>query len=209
MALAVLAWPSVAPAPALGWRMIALVVGYNVALPLVGQRRGHADWVRLWAFLLPVSLCQVVPDAFLASVLGSLRFPDTGGPRLGPTPLAMAGMWVIPLWVCLFLADRQRGGLGRRAAWAAAFTGVALVGAEATLWAVPIWEAVGVQTVAHVALYVIVPEILLGAVAYLLYRLTMDQPVPVRLAAAVGVSLVYLGALAASYLLIEGGSVAG
>lgn len=192
-----------APEPALGWRLLALVVGYNVALPLVGLRRGHPDWVKLWAFLVPLSLFQVVPDAALASVVGSLDFPDTGGPRLGPVPLAMAGMWTIPLWGALFIAERQRGRVGRRAVWAAGLTGIALVGAEATLWAVPIWQAVGVQTVAHVALYVIAPEILLGAVAYLAWVWTRDRGRWEQVGAAALVSLVYLGALVASFGLVE------
>ena len=215
----VLALPAVAPPSrgavldvALGSRLLALVVLYNVALPLVGVGRGHRDWVALWAFLVPLSVFQVVPDAFLAGVLGTLDFPDTGGPRLGPVPLAMAGMWTIPLWLALFGALRLSGGaLGRGAAWAAALAGVLLVGAEATLaapspsgvWAVPVWRAVGVATVGPVAVYVVVPEVLLGAVAWLAFSLTRAASRLVRVAAAALVSLVYLGALAASFGLVE------
>ncbi|WP_420454399.1 DUF6989 domain-containing protein [Rubrivirga sp.] len=192
------------PAPALGWRVLALVALYNVALPVVGRVRRHHGWVALWAFLAPLSAFQVVPDAVLADVLGSLDFPDTGGPRLGPTPLAMAGMWTIPLWGALFVAERlSRGSAARGAAWAAALTGVLLVGAEATLWAVPIWRAVDVATVGPVAWYVILPEVLLGAVSYLAFQQTRRRSVAVRVAAAALVSLVYLGALAASYWMIE------
>ena len=190
---------------ALGWRLLALVVGYNVALPLVGWLRGHPEWVAMWAFLVPLSLFQVVPDAFLASVLGSLDFPDTGGPRLAGVPLAMAGMWTVPLWAALFVARRQSGGsLARGAGWAAGVAGVLLVGAEATLWSVPIWRAVGVTAVGPVAVYVVLPEVLLGAVAWLAYRLTRSARRPVQVGAAALVSLVYLGALAASFGLVEG-----
>ena len=191
------------PAPALGWRLLALVALYNAALPLAARARGHPGWVRLWAFLVPVSAGLVVPDLFLADVLGSLDFPDTGGPRLGPVPLAMAGMWTVPLWVALFLADRQRGGLARRAAWASAVGAVVLVASEATLWAVPIWRAVGVVALGPVAVYVVGPLALLGGVAYVAFALTRRGPAWARLAAAAVVPLVYLGALAASYLLVE------
>ncbi len=192
------------PAPALGWRLLALVVGYNVALPVAGRVRRHREWIALWAFLVPLSAFQVVPDAVLADVFGSLDFPHTGGPRLGPTPLAMAGMWTIPLWVAVFAAERlSRGSTARGAAWAAVVTGLVMVGAEATLWAVPIWQAVGVRAVGPVALYVVLPEVLLGAVAYLAYQQTRRRSVGVRIAAAALVSLVYLGALAASYWMIE------
>ena len=194
------------PAPALGWRLLALVVLYSVALPLVGRVRGHAAWVRMWAFCALVSLFQVLPDAFLATVLGSLDFPPTGGPRLGPVPLAMAGMWTIPLWVALFAARSLTRDLRVRIAWAALVGGVLFVGAEATLWAVPIWRATGVATAGPVALYVIGPEVLLGGVACFAELWTRAWRAPVRVAAAAGVMLVYLGALCVSYLLIEGGA---
>lgn len=192
--------------PALGWRLLVLVAGYNVALPLVGWVRGHRGWIALWAFLVPLSLFQVVPDAFLASVLGVLDFPDTGGPRWAGVPLAMAGMWTIPLWLALFVAGRQSGGdLARGAWWSAGVAGVLLVGAEATLWALPLWHAVDVATVGPVAVYVIVPEILLGAVAWLAFRSTQSVGRLGQVGAAGLVALVYLGALAASFLMVEGG----
>ena len=193
------------PVPDLGWRLLGLVILYSVALPLVGRVRRHHEWVPLWGFLALVSVFQVVPDAFLASVLGTLHFPDTGGPRLGTTPLAMAGMWTIPLWVSLFTARQLDRGDVRRGAWIAALVcGVVLVGSEATLWAVPIWEAAeGVTTIGRVAVYVILPEVLLGAVAYLAYMSTRNESWSVKLAAAGLVSLVYLGALCASYGLVE------
>ena len=205
VAFALLALAGLAlPAPDLGWRLLGLVVVYSVALPLIGRARGHDEWVPLWGFLALVSLFQVIPDAFLASVLGTLNFPETGGPRLGLLPLAMAGMWTIPLWITVFTARQLDGGSLRRGLWIAALVcGIVLVSSEATLWAVPIWEAVGVTTVGHVAVYVIVPEILLGAVTYLAYMNTRDQSWAVKLAAAGLVSLVYLGALCASFGLVE------
>ncbi|WP_412067872.1 DUF6989 domain-containing protein [Rubrivirga sp. IMCC43871] len=195
-----------APVGDLGWRLLALVVLYNVALPVVGHWRGHTDWVRLWAFLVPLGAFLVVPDAFLAVVLGVLDFPDTGGPRVWELPLAMAGMWTVALWPPLYAADRlARGMLGWGVGWAAVLAGVVLVAAEATLWAVPIWRAVGVATVGPVAAYVVLPEVVLGAVAYVAYRSTVRKGLVARVAAAALVALVYLGALATAFLLIEGG----
>ena len=192
------------PAPALGWRLLGLVVLYNVALPVVGRVRGHRGWVGLWAFLLPLSFFQVVPDAFLADALGSIDFPDTGGPRIGPLPLAMAGMWTIPLWASLFAADwLGRGDLRRGTVWAAVLAGGVLVASEATLWAVPIWRAVDVAMVGPVALYVILPEVLLGAVAYRAWQRVRDRSRGLQVVAAALVSTLYLGALAASYLLVD------
>lgn len=193
------------PVPDLGWRLLGLVILYSVALPLLGWARGHSAWVPLWGFVALVSAFQVVPDAFLASVLGTLEFPDTGGPRLGTTPLAMAGMWTIPLWVSLFTARQlDRDDVRRGVGIAALVCGVVLVGSEATLWAVPIWHAAeGVTTIGRVAVYVIIPEVLLGAVTYLAYMSTRDLSWWIRFTAAGLVSLVYLGALCASYGLVE------
>ena len=162
--------------------------------------------MRLWAFCATVSVFQVAPDAFLAAVLGVLDFPETGGPRLGPVPLAMAGMWTIPLWIALFTARVATPDLARRAMVAAAVGGALFVGSEATLWAVPVWRAVGVTMAGPVALYVIVPEVLVGGVAYVAYVATRERAWPVRVSAAAGVSLVYLGALCVSYLVVEGGT---
>jgi len=47
-------------APARGWAVMACVVAYNVGLPLLAKARRRADWFALWAFLLPVSVFQVV-----------------------------------------------------------------------------------------------------------------------------------------------------
>jgi len=65
--------------PAKGWAIFGCVVAYNVALPLVAQAVGRADWVALWAFLLPLSVFQVAPDWFLAGQLGTLVFPTWAG----------------------------------------------------------------------------------------------------------------------------------
>ncbi|MEO0559849.1 MAG: hypothetical protein AAF170_16895, partial [Bacteroidota bacterium] len=164
-----------------------------------------SEWVPLWGFLALVSLFQVIPDAFLASVLGTLVFPETGGPRIGKVPLAMAGMWTIPLWVSLFTARQLDQGSLYRGLWIAALVcGVVLASSEATLWAVPIWEAAeGVTTVGRVAVYVILPEVLLGAVTYLAYHLSRERSWAAKGAVAGLVALVYLGALCASYGLVE------
>ena len=194
------------PVGALGWRILALVVLYNAALPLWARARGHKAAVRLWRFLVPLSAFQVVPDAFLADVLGVLVFPDTGGPRLGPVPLALAGMWTIPLFGIVWAAQRVEQGRGvRAAAWtAAALALVAFAAAEATLWAVPIWHAEGVATVGRVALYVLAPEAMLGAAAYLAERWTRGAGPLARVGAGAVVAALYLGALGASFYFVEG-----
>ena len=59
--------------------------------------------------------------------------------------------------------------------------------------------------VGPVALYVVVPEAVLGATAYLAYVGTRDRALVIRALAGGAVMLIYLGGLAACYLIIEGG----
>lgn len=188
-----------------GWRVLGLVILYNVALPLWARARGHDRAFGLWRFLVPLSLFQVVPDAFLADVLGVLVFPDTGGPRLGSVSLALAGMWTIPLFAIVWTAGRVEEGRGVvTAGWAAAALSlVVFAAAEATLWAIPIWHTQGVAQIGAVALFVLAPEALLGATTYIAERETRDRGPLAKIGAAGLVALVYLGALGASYWFFE------
>lgn len=194
-----------APVGPVGWRVLGLVALYNVALPLWARARGHGDVLGLWRFLVPLSVFQVVPDAFLADVLGVLVFPETGGPRLGSVPLALAGMWTIPLLAVVWVARRVEEGRGAVVAgWTAAALSLVVFGAaEATLWAVPIWHTQGVAQIGRMALFVLAPEALLGATAYLAERETRGRGPLARVGVAGLVALVYLGALGASFWFFE------
>ena len=160
----------------------------------------------MWSFCALVSLFQTVPDVFLVRVLGTLEFPPYGGPRLAGVPLAMAGMWTIPLWVALFAARTLTRDLRLRVLWAALLGGLVFVVAEAVLTRIPIWRATDVARVGPVAAYVVVPEVVLSGVACLAEFGTRRWRLGMRVAAAGAVSLIYLGALCVSYLLIEGGA---
>ena len=183
--------------PAKGWAIFGCVVAYNVALPLTARAVGRADWVALWAFLLPVSVFQVAPDWFLAGQLETLVFPDVGGPRLGgEIQLAMAGMWVTPLFLALTLA------LGS-AARAAGLALLVFLGSELAAPILDLWEPRNATEVAGVALYVLPPEAALGWAAMTGFLLTHERPWTVKVAAAAAVATFYTGALALAYFLTE------
>ncbi|MDO9408401.1 hypothetical protein [Patulibacter sp.] len=186
------------PAPAQGWAVLACVVGYNVALPLVARSVGRADWVAMWAFLLPVSIFQVLPDWILADLVGTLAFPDVGGPRVDDViPVAMGGMWVAPLFAALALGG---GRPGRTAALAAGI----FLGTELLAPVVDLWEPTGDTTrVLGVAIYVIPAEAALGWAAAVGLGLVRDRPAAVRVGAALAVSTFYLGALVIAHFLID------
>ena len=190
----------------LGVRLFVLVVFYNMALPMAAHQFQHPNWIRIWLFLVPLSALQILPDAFLASQLQVLVFPDLGGPRIGPVSAAMAGMWTIPLFLVVYAGERLRAeGTQATALYGvAALSFILFVGAEATLWTIPIWYAQNVWTVAHVAVYVVVPEVLLGLSAYIACERLSGRSPALQLLGAATVMSLYLGNLCLFYLLIEG-----
>lgn len=184
--------------PAKGWGVLACAVAYNVALPLTARALGRPDLVRLWAFLLPLSIFQLLPDWVLADLIGTIHFPDTGGPRVDDViPLAMCGMWVAPLFISLALA--------KDSAWRAAGLALAIfTGSELMAPVLEIWEPTDAATqVAGVALYVLPAEAVLGAAAFLAFRWVGERPRVEQVAVALGVATLYLGALVLGYFLID------
>ena len=184
--------------PAQGWGVLVCVAAYVVALLAVCRASGQGDLLALAGFLALVSLFQVLPDWVLADLVGTLRFPDTGGPRVDDViPLAMAGMWVAPLFAAITLA----GGRPGRAAGLAA---VLFAGAELLAPTLGLWEPVGdTRRVLGVAVYVVPAEAALGWAAATAFALVRRRPLPVRVGAALAVSTFYLGALVLAHFLVD------
>ena len=188
----------------MGWRILLATLAYHVGLPLYARRQGRPEWLARWRFLLPLGLLQILPDWYLVNRLGVLAFPDTGSPAFGTVPLFMAGLWVVPLFLVLCCGDaaRARAGPGAGALAAAAASSLLFTAAEATLWALPIWQAVNVPRTFHVAHYLLWPELALGLSAWVAWRLCRDAGWRRRLAAAVAVMLIYQGNLTLSHALL-------
>jgi hypothetical protein len=184
--------------PTQGWAVLGCVVVYNVALPLTARRAGRTDVVALWTFLLPLSILQVLPDWVLADLIGTLRFPDTGGPRVDDViPVAMAGMWVAPLLIVVVLAGDS--------AWRAAAIGFAVfTGAELAAPLLGTWEPTdAARQLVGVALYVPPAEAVLSAATLLAWRWSRERPRGDQLLAASAVVVLYLGALVLAHFLID------
>jgi len=198
------AFALVLPFASLGMRILLLVVIYNIALPIFTYLSGYPQVLNLWVFLAPLSLLMIFPDWFLAAKLNILVFPKTGSPFIGPVPLFMAGMWNIPLFIILYLGEQTEKSFNRTYALiAVAFLSlIVFVSSEAVMWTIPVWYAQNVTQVAHVALYVIIPEIVFGLSAYLAYRITETKNWQTRLLAVYMVEALYLGNLSLFYLLI-------
>lgn len=184
--------------PAQGWAVLAVVVGYVVVLPATCLRSGRPELADLAWFLIPVSVFQVLPDWVLADLLGILRFPDTGGLRVDDViPVAMAGMWVAPLFAAVALA-------GFRPARAAAFALMIFLGSELAAPLVGLWEPTGdTSRWAGVAIYVLPAEVALGWATAVAFNAVRRAPVPRRIGAALAVSTFYLGALVLTHFVID------
>ena len=194
-----------------GWRIALLVVAYHLMSVGVTLARDHRRWLRAWWFAAVLSVFQVIPDAVLAAGLGTIVFPPDGFPDIGPVTGFMAGLWTIPIVLIVMAADGMARRRGEVAGWVTSVVaaGVVFASAEAVLPPLGIWEAVGVTTIGHVALYVVPAELLLGAAAWWGVRTTRERPAWLVVPVAAVVSLLYTGALAASWLLLERGLLAG
>ena len=196
VAVAVLALP----APALGLRVTAIVVGFHLAVLALARWWALPGWRTAWAVLAALSVLMVLPDWFLSAVLGTLTFPDTGAPYLGTVPVFMAGMWTMalfPLVVLGAVVEQRRGPSAGLVA--VALAGLAFfVAAEWLAPHVPLWEPVGVVTVAGVAPYVLPAEVVLSVAAWLLVR-GSDRPQAWTAVGVLALPFAYLGLLATGY----------
>lgn len=111
--------------------------------------------------------------------------------------LAMAAMWVAPLFAAVALS---RGRPGR----AAALSGAFFLGAELLAPSLGLWEPVGAtHRLLGVAVYVVPAEAALGWAAAAAFARVRHRSLATRIGAALAVSTFYLGALVLSHFLID------
>lgn len=184
--------------PAQGWGVLVCVVAYVAALLVVCRVGGRSDLFALAGFLTFVSVFQVFPDWVLADLVGTLHFPDRGGPRVDDViPLAMAVMWVAPLFAAIALS-------GGRPARAALLAGAIFLGTELLAPSLGLWEPTGeARRLLGVAVYVVPAEVALGWAAATAFARVRARALPVRVGAALAVSTFYLGALVLAHFLID------
>lgn len=182
-----------------------LVLLYNITLPLLALKFQQRSWLRIWLFVLPLSIFQVFPDWFLSAQLKTLMFPDDGLFKIGTVSAYMALLWVIPLFIIVYTSEKIRIHIGQWASYpGAGIMGVLIFGtSEATLWQLGSWYAQNVKMLGHIALYVIPAEFILSTLTYIAYRITQKEPVLLKILAAFVVMLCYSGALNFFYFFIE------
>lgn len=185
-----------APAGLIGWVVLILAIGYNIALPLTGQRLDHAEWVALWRFLLPLSCTLPFADWILVNQ-GTLHFPDHGISRLGgEVPLYFCGLWIMLLWqVCWFSQLSPKPYLTAAA--------LGLLGFLVWEWAarpMQLWEAQDVAQIAGFALYPLAPEMLLSVGTLWMWRQVKATAITTQVVAGLSLAVFYAGALSLALL---------
>lgn len=186
----------------LGLALTIFALAYNVALPMYGKWRAgnfqqSSDWVPLWQFLLPLSLSLPFADWMLVKQLGTLYFPDHGIPRIGDAvPVYFSGMWIMLLWPTTWLALQTRMPYVTMAV-------LSMTGFLVWEWVAPVmalWEPKNALIWQGIAIYVLIPELLLGLATLLMWQLLRTQPRFTQIAGALGLTAFYAGSLALSLL---------
>ncbi len=192
------------PIPLLvGPRLFILVMVYNIVIPLTGWWRKHTEWLSLWFFAFLLSLLMLFPDWFLADPLGILLFVDDGFPNIGPVTGYMLLLWAIPLFIITFIGirvvERHTNHLAYSVVAVTSF--LIFVGAEAGLTFV--WHAQNVILVGSVAVYIIIPEIILGLSTFWMYQHIKTKLHWWKPIGAILIMLLYLGSACCFHLLIN------
>lgn len=188
-----------------GVRMLVLVILYNLALPLAGLLRHYDDWVELWLFSFVLSLFQIFPDWFLSAQLDILVFPEDGLFKIGTVSGYMGGLWTIPIFLIVYTGMAVQRRLSEKHAYGAVACVSLLIfgGSEQTLWLLSSWYAKNVTMIGHTAIYILVPEILLGLAAFYCFEKIRGKSHWLKIPFAFLVMQFYLGSAAFFYFLIE------
>lgn len=190
---------------AFGTRMLFLVIVYNLMNPLWGRWRRDYGWIDTWGFALILSVFQVFPDWFLSAELNILVFPDDGVFRIGTVSGYMAGLWAIPVFLIVFVGERVRLRYSARAGYVAAgaIAFILFAGSEQGTSVLPMWHPVNVAMIGQTAIYIVIPEIILGISALYAFQHVKYQPLWRVIIAAFLVMQLYLGSAAFFYFIIE------
>ena len=189
----------------IGIKLFILVIMYNIMVPLVGIWRKYPDWLNIWLFSFILGMLQIWPDWFLSAQLNVLVFPEDGLFKIGTVSGYMLFLWVIPFFIILFIGYRVNEHVSERSTYLiVALISLLIFGiSEMTMWTIGSWYAQNVTMVGHTAIYIIIPEVILGISAYWSYRMIQDKTVWVKFPTAFIIMLLYLGSVAFFYFFFE------
>ena len=193
------------PGIPIGIKLFILVIIYNLIIPLVGIWRKYTDWLNIWLFSFILSMLQLWPDWFLSAQLEVLVFPEDGLFKIGTVSGYMLFLWAIPFFIILFIGNsvNERGSL-YTTYLIVALTSLLIFGiSEMTIWMIGSWYAQNVTMIGHAAIYIFIPEVILGISTYYSYSQIKEKNHLVKIPAAFIVMLLYLGSAAFFYFLFE------
>jgi len=189
----------------IGVKLFILVIIYNLLILIVGIWQKHKNWLSIWLFTFFISLFQIWPDWVLSAELNVLVFPEDGLFKIGTVSGYMAGLWVIPLFLIVFIGQQLQERYSKKVCYLSVITMSLLIFglAEQSMWMLQSWYAQNVAMIGHIALYVIVPEIILGLSTYCFYELIKEKNHWYKISLAFIVMILYLGSALFFYFLIE------
>ena len=189
----------------LGLNLFILVTSYNILIPVFGKIRGHDQWVPLWLFSFVLSLFQIFPDWFLSAELNILVFPEDGLFKIGTVSGYMLGLWAIPFFMILFIGHRIQEHYSTKTVYITItlLTLIIFSTSENTIWMLNSWYAQNVLMIDHIAVYIVIPEIILGIFTFYGYSLIKMKPHWQKIPVAFVIMLLYLGSATFFYFLIE------
>ncbi|MHA1104496.1 MAG: DUF6989 domain-containing protein [Promethearchaeota archaeon] len=188
-----------------GIKLFLLVLLYNIMIPFFGIIRKHSSWFKIWLFAFILSLLQIWPDWFLASQLNALIFPPDGFIKIGSVSGYMAGLWTIPFFLIIYLGANLKNKYSEKTKYI--FIGLIsllIFGiAEQTMWLLGSWHAINVTLIGYGAIYIIIPEIILGLTCFYAYEWSLERSIISKIVIAFLTMIIYLGNAASFYFLFE------
>lgn len=181
---------------ALGKSIFFAVILYHILFHVYATYYNISEWKWIYIFLAPLSFFLVFPDLFLSNFLGVLVFPNSGFFHWISVSDYMAGMWVIPLFLSLQFGKEisKKYGDTIGALGSGIFALLLFTLSEEICAYIPIWYAQKVQMISRVAIYVIIPEGILGYTVYWMYEKVRGN-IPMSLVGGFLTSMVYTGSL--------------
>ena len=158
----------------------------------------------MWKFSAITSVFQIIPDWYLSQVLKVLVFPRDGFPKIGTVSGYMAGLWTIPFFIILYYSSYlKKEHKIPKSLSIGVLTFLLFVPAEMSLHFLGSWYAVDVFKIMHVAVYIVVPELLLGYALDKAFTEARNHGIKVYIGWAFITMTFYLGAAVLSHFIIE------
>lgn len=115
----------------------------------------------------------------------------------------MVGLWTIPLFMIIFLGYRTEKRLTQNYSYLTVAIASLLIFGLSEQFLTISWHAQNVTMISNIAIYIIIPEILLGLTTYWMYLKTKEKSFPIKIGGAFIIMIIYLGNASFFYFLLE------